>query len=189
MPLVPCPVCNHSVSDQAPFCPQCGHPLRPASTEPHPEPSASPAAVPAAAPEPAPVPETAPAPEPDPLRCVCGTWNRVGDARCASCRRPLGQHVTGRRPIQYVNTVPLTSSPVRDPRGERQAREDEAAETLGTIAVVCGITAFLVWPLFFGLIALAFGIPSYLRGSRRGRTGVIIAISAMSFWLLVGLLF
>ncbi|HST58583.1 MAG TPA: hypothetical protein VLK84_07845 [Longimicrobium sp.] len=97
--------------------------------------------------------------------------------------------MTGRRPIQYVSTGPLTASPVRDPQRERQERQDEAAETLGTISVVCAIIAFLVWPLLFGLIALAFGIPSYLRGSRRGLTGIIVAFSAMSFWLLVGLLF
>jgi hypothetical protein len=95
MPLVPCPACNHSVSDQAPFCPQCGHPLRPASTEQRPESSAPPAAavIPAAEPEPTPTAASASTPEPDSLRCVCGTWNRVGDARCASCRRPLGEHV------------------------------------------------------------------------------------------------
>jgi hypothetical protein len=78
---------------------------------------------------------------------------------------------------------------VRDPQIERQEREDEAAETLGTIALVCAIIAFLVWPLFFGLVALAFGIPAYLRGSRRGLTGIVVAFSAMGFWLLVGLLF
>lgn len=89
--------------------------------------------------------------------------------------------MTGRWPIQYVNTGPLTASPVRDPQRDRQAREDEAAETLGTISVVCAITAFRVWPLFFGLVALAFGIPAYLRGSRRGLTGIIAAFSAMGF--------
>lgn len=26
--LIACPACNHDVSDQAPFCPACGHPLR-----------------------------------------------------------------------------------------------------------------------------------------------------------------
>ncbi|MDO4903998.1 MAG: zinc ribbon domain-containing protein [Lautropia sp.] len=28
MPLISCPECNHSVSDQASACPQCGHPIR-----------------------------------------------------------------------------------------------------------------------------------------------------------------
>lgn len=27
MPLIPCPACGKSVSQQAPTCPQCGHPI------------------------------------------------------------------------------------------------------------------------------------------------------------------
>jgi hypothetical protein len=29
MPTTPCPVCAKQISDQAPFCPGCGHPLKP----------------------------------------------------------------------------------------------------------------------------------------------------------------
>jgi len=29
MALIPCPACAHQVSDQAPTCPGCGHPLAP----------------------------------------------------------------------------------------------------------------------------------------------------------------
>jgi hypothetical protein len=144
------------------------------------EPSASPATAVVPAPEPAPAPEP-----PDPLRCVCGTWNRIGAVRCVSCSRPLGQDVAGRRPIQYVHPGPSTWSPARDPHGERQEREDEAAETLGTVSLVCGIIAIFIWPLPFGLIALACGIPAYLRGSQRARTGIIVAIAAMGLSLLL----
>lgn len=49
--------------------------------------------------------------------------------------------------------------------------------------------AFLARPIVFGVLVLAFGIPACLRGFKRGLTGIIAAVSAMSFWLLVGLLF
>lgn len=180
MPLIPCPACEHRVSDQAVSCPQCGHPLRPTTAEP----PAPPAAVPAPESAPEAAAEAAAATEPaDPLRCICGTWNRVGDVRCLSCRRPLGQTVTGRRPVTYVNTAPLVATS-RDPERERRERADEAAETLGTISVICAFVGFLLWPLIFGLLALAFGIPAYLRGSQRGLTGIIAALVMMGLTLL-----
>jgi uncharacterized protein (DUF983 family) len=30
VPLAPCPACGASLSDRAPACPRCGHPLAPA---------------------------------------------------------------------------------------------------------------------------------------------------------------
>jgi len=33
MPLTTCPDCEHSVSDQAPACPQCGRPMTAQTTE------------------------------------------------------------------------------------------------------------------------------------------------------------
>jgi hypothetical protein len=177
MPLVPCPACTHGVSDQAPFCPQCGHPLQPARAEP-PAPPAAAISEPETAPEPA-----------DPLRCICGTWNRDGDVRCVSCRRALGQTTTRRRPVQYVQTPPL-APPVRTPmERERELRDEESANTLATISVVCALIAFFVWPIVFVPVALACGIPAYLRGSRRGLTGVILAILAMVAALLVALVY
>lgn len=176
MPLVPCPACGHSVSDQAPFCPQCGHPLREAPAQP----SVSPSTVVVPDPEPAPAPEP-----PDPLRCVCGTWNRTGAVRCASCSRPLGRTEAGPRPIQYVHPGLVVGSPARDTQPGRKKQEDEAAATLGTVALACAVIALLVWPLFFGLIALACGIPAHLRGSRHALTSIVVAIVAMGLSLVV----
>lgn len=31
MALTACPICTHQVSEQAPFCPSCGHPIAAAS--------------------------------------------------------------------------------------------------------------------------------------------------------------
>lgn len=45
--------------------------------------------------------------------------------------------------------------------------------------MICALVALLVWPLVFGIIALACGIPAYLRGAERGRDGVIVAIIAI----------
>jgi hypothetical protein len=95
--------------------------------------------------------------------------------------------VVGRRPVQYIHTAPLAPPPLRLPEGERQAA-DSAAETLATISLVCAVVALFVWALVFGLIALACGIPAYLRGAKRGLAGVIIAIAAIGGWLVMLLL-
>ena len=87
--------------------------------------------------------------------------------------------------MQYVHTGPLTHPIIREPAREREEREDAAAETLGYISLVCAVVAIFVWALIFGFIALACGIPSYLRGSQRGLYGIIIALLAIGGWLLM----
>lgn len=106
----------------------------------------------------------------------------MGDVRCLSCQRPLGQSVTGRRPVHHV-AAPRTATP-RDPERERREWDAEAAETLAIIALICALVGIFVWPLFFGLIALACGIPAYLRGSRRALVAIIVALVEMGLSLL-----
>jgi hypothetical protein len=150
MPLVACPHCGSAVSDRATSCLHCGQRIE--------------------APPPAVVPQADP--EDQAYRCICGTWNRVGHAQCASCRRPLGQTEVRRRPVQPVHTGPLYHPIVRpDPLRERMYQEENAANTLGWVSVVCGVLSIFIFPVPLGLVAIACGIPAYLRGAKQGLWG------------------
>jgi hypothetical protein len=154
MQMVVCPHCGLFVSDQAASCPHCGKAI--------------------AAQQPAPAAETGD----EAYRCICGTWNRAGDAQCASCRRPLGQaEARRRRPVQPVHGGPIYHPIVRpDNAHERTTREEGAASTLGWVAVVCGVLSIFIFPFPLGAVAIACGIPAYLRGARHGLVGMFIGL-------------
>ena len=59
-----CPTCGLEIQGNEKFCPNCGTPIAPIGTEPHPEPTPEPKPVPE--PEPEPIPEPTPEPEPTP---------------------------------------------------------------------------------------------------------------------------
>ena len=162
-----CSRCGRQAPGDAAFCPYCGSALAGAAP-----------AEPVSAPVPALAPQAA-ADEAAAYRCICGTWNREGEVQCASCRRPLGQMAVGRRPrpVQYVHTGPVHHPIARpDPVRERMEREDASADTLATLSVVCGVVSLLVFPYVLGLVAIACGIPAYLRGARHGLAGIIVGL-------------
>lgn len=157
MPFIACPSCGSAVADRATSCLQCGQRVE--------------------RPQPPPAPVLAAEPEEQAYRCICGTWNRVGDTNCASCRRPLGQTEVRRRPVQAVHTGPVYHPIQRfDPVRERMDREEHAANVLGWVSVACGILSLFIFPVPFGLVAIACGIPAYLRGAKHGLVGMFIGL-------------
>ncbi|HEX6040391.1 zinc ribbon domain-containing protein [Longimicrobium sp.] len=155
MPSLACPSCGTTLPEDASFCMRCGTRIE-APTAPI---------------------EPASAAENQAYRCICGTWNRTGDAQCASCRRPLGQTPARNRPVQYVHTGPVHHPIIRpDPVRERMERDEEAGNTLGWVAVVCGVLSLLIFPVPMGVIAIACGIPAYLRGAKHGLIGMFIGL-------------
>jgi hypothetical protein len=174
MSTLACSHCGAPAPADAVFCMRCGGRIA------APAAAVAPASVPAAAEAPASVPAAAPEPdaEPSAYRCICGTWNREGDAQCASCRRPLGQGAVRRpRPVQHVHTGPVHHPILRpDPVRERMDRDEEAGNTLGWVSVVCGVLSLLVFPVPLGVVAIACGIPAYLRGAKQGLVGMFIGL-------------
>jgi hypothetical protein len=79
--------------------------------------------------------------------------------------------------VQNVHTGPVHHPIIRpDPVRERMYRDEEAGNTLGWVSVVCGVLSLLIFPVPLGVVAIACGIPAYLRGARHGLVGMFIGL-------------
>jgi len=97
----------------------------------------------------------------------CGTSNPDGTAFCSKCGKPVAS----------------TSQPTPPPPAFSAPQPSSPGSTFSTVGIICGVIAFLFFPIVFGPAGLIFGAVAKSKGEEKA----VVALAVSGLGLVVGM--